>query len=160
MYPQFVPQPYRRPLNLVLILALLIVIYFIGKKNKWWGKPEQGADTVESNPNDKPVSANFNAENAAVEIAELFSYTDFNDVFVAETSRKDYRAFDKILKHNYNEIRAIHNAWLKKYAGGKYWEGIKDTLRKQVEAEYIDPWRTKTLELKTRVIKRLDHLGL
>ncbi len=159
-YRRYIPVPYRQPINLVLILGALIVIYFIGKKNKWWGRPEKGATQVKPKKEYNPVRSGFNADNEAVAIAELFSYTDFNDLFTAENQRKDYRAFKRILDHSHNENIEIHNAWMKRYAGGKYWQGISDTLRKQVEAEYIDPWRTETLALKKKVIARLNFLGL
>lgn len=159
MYPQFVPQPYRQPLNLVLILALLIVIYFIGKKNNWWGKPEPGAPLVGQDPNDLPPRTGFNAEIEAIALADLFSYTDAQ-FFVDEEDKKDYRAFKKILGNRNNENRAIHDAWTKKFAGGSFQKGIKDTLRKQVEAEYVHAWRLDATKLKKDVLKRFDRIGL
>jgi hypothetical protein len=150
---------YARPINIALILILLIVIYYIGKKNKLWGKAELGADKVKLDPESKPVKPGFSAENKAVELAELLSYTDFNDLG-AEKDRKDYRAFQKILELNYNELRSTHNAWTEKFRGGKFWSGIKDTLRKQIEAEFIPFWRSEATGLKKRVLQRLDYLNL
>lgn len=159
MYPQFVPQPYRQPLNIVLLLGMLIAIYFIGKKNKWWGKPEQGAALVGQDPNKKPPRPGFNAENEAVALATLLSYSDFQ-FFVDEEDKKDYRAFKQILGNLDNENRAIHDAWVKRYAGGKFAEGVKDTLRKQIEAEYVHAWRLDATKLKRDILKRFDRLGL
>lgn len=158
-YPNYIPMPYRRPINFALILGLLVAIYFIGKKLKWWDKPEPEAALVGFDPNDKPVRANFNAINEAVALAEMLSYTDFQ-FFLSEEDKKDYRAFKKILSNLNNENRAIHDAWVKKFAGGNTAQGIKGTLRKQVEAEYIHPWRLDATKLKKDVLKRFDRLGL
>lgn len=158
-YPRYIPMPYRQPVNIALILGLLVAIYFIGKKLKWWDQPTPGADTVGYDSNDKPVRANFNAENEAIALAELLSYSDFQ-FFVDEADKKDYRAFKQILGNLNNENRAIHNAWIKRFAGGQFSSGIKDTLRKQVEAEYVHAWRLDATKLKNDVLKRFDRLGL
>lgn len=176
--------------NIIIGIVALVALYFVAKKlNLLGGSEEENEDsgggtytppTTTTTPNPKPkpstntgsipegeikqnpkwnkVRPGFNAANEATVLAELLSYSDFAEV--PEKQRKDYRAFEKILNHYHNENIEIHNAWRRKYASGNFFGGIKNSLRKQVEAEYVDPWRTDTIALKKRVLARLDYLKI
>lgn len=159
-------------MNIALLLIGIIAIYLIGKKMNWWSEPEKpnewGTGTTDDpinperkdqNPTWKSVRSGFDAAREAQTIADLLSHSDFLD-FLPEESRKDYQAFQKILNNYHNENIEIHNAWLELYGGGSFWSGISGTLKKQVKAEYLDPWRTKTIDLKKKAIARLEYIGL
>lgn len=153
MYPNFIPQPYRRPINIALILGMLIVLYFIGKKLKIWDKPEVEGAEVKLDPKKEPPRAGFSAANEVSKLADLLSMT-------WDGGGEDLKAFNTILNYKDNEVTAVHNEWRKQHAGGNFWAGIKATLRQQINAETIWWYRKEAVEKKALVLKKLDRLNL
>lgn len=154
MYNYFPPQ-YRRPVGIGLIIAGLIVLYFIIKSNAKLSNtlglsPEAGAD--KSTYNKGNLRPGFNPVNQAVAIADYLK--------TGWDSDEDDKAFNIILDLNDDELRAVHNAWLEKYKGVWSYTGLRDTLRKQVTAETVAYWRKDTVAKKKKVLARLDKLNL
>jgi len=156
MYDYFPPQ-YRRPVGIGLIIAGLIVLYFIVKKNDFLsnllGFSAKAGAEKSGGYNAKKLRPGFKPGNQAVAIAE-----DLSDV--EDWSGEDEKAFDRILDYNDDELKAVHDAWLEQYKGGKFWGGIKDTLRKQVNAEVLGFWRKSATAKKNRILSRLNKLNL
>lgn len=152
-YPSFIPTPYRRPVNIFIVLALLIALYFILKRLKVIDQPKAEGAEVKLDPNKKQPRTGFNASNEVSKLADLFSYT-------WDGGGEDLKAFNTILNYYDNEVTAVHNEWRSRYKGGSFWEGIKPTLRQQVNAETIAWYRTNVIEKKNLVIKKLDRLNL
>lgn len=152
-----IPAQYQRPLGIGAIVIALVIIYFIAKKNDKLCKifnicgSEEGADQVKVNQSN--VRAGFNAKNQAVALATYFSNA-------YDGGGEDIKALDILLEMSDDELKAVHNAWVEHYKGGKFWSGIKDTLRKQVNAEVIAIWRSDAKDKKKRVLARLDKLNL
>lgn len=153
MYPSYIPTRYRQPLNIVLILALIVAVYLVGKKMKIWDRPKLEGDEVDMDPSKPAPRAGFNAANEASKLADLLSMT-------WDSGNEDEQAFDTVLKYGDNETKAVHNEWRRKYAGGNYWGGVKATLRQQINAEVIGFYRTSVIEKKKKVIAKLDRLNL
>lgn len=152
-YPGFVPTRYRQPLNVVLILALIIALYLIGKRLKLWDRPKLEGDEVEIDPSAPAPRSGFNVGNEVSKLSDLLTET-------WDGEGQDEQAFNIILKYSDNELRLVHNEWRRKYAGGDYWAGIKPTIRAQVNAETLWWYRTTAIELKKKVIAKLDRLNL
>lgn len=152
-YPSFVPVPYRRPVNIIVVLVLLVALYFILKRLKVIDVPKAEGAEVKTDPKKKPVRAGFNPANEVNKIADLLSNT-------WDGGGEDLKSFNTILNYYDNEVIEVHNAWRKTYAGGQFWQGIKPTLRQQVNAETIAWYRTDVVEKKNLVLKKLDRLNL
>lgn len=152
-YPSFIPTKYRQPLNIVLVLALIVAVYLIGKRMKIWDRPKLEGEEVDLNPNSTQPRTGFNPANEASKLADLLSNT-------MDLGAEDVQAFDTILKYVDNETRLVHNEWRKKYAGGDFWAGVKPTLRQQVNAEVLAWYRTTDIAKKKAVIAKLDRLNL
>jgi len=153
MYPNFVPTQYRRPLNIVLLLALVVVLYLIGKKLKLWDKAKAEGAEIQIDPSKPAPKVGFNAVNECVKIADLLSQS-------WDGEGQDEQAFDIILAYKDNELILVHNEWRKKYAGGNYWGGVSPTIRQQVNAETLWFYRTSAIQKKKKVIAKLDRLNL
>lgn len=152
-YPSFVPMNYRKPLNIVLVLSLIVALYLIGKRLKIWDRPKLEGDEVDLDPSAPKPRSGFNAANEASKLADLLSMT-------WDAGGEDEQAFDTILKYSDNETRLVHNEWRRKYAGGDFWAGVKSTLRQQVNAEVLAWYRTDGIAKKKKVIAKLDRLNL
>jgi len=153
-----IPAQYQRPLGIGAIIVILVIILLIAKKNEKLRKifddifgSDEGADKVKVN--DSNLRAGFNAKNQAVALATYFSNA-------YDGGGEDVKALDILLEMSDDEVKAVHNAWVEHYKGGKFWSGIKDTLRKQVNAEVIAIWRSDAKDKKKRVLARLDKLNL
>lgn len=155
-YPSFIPVRYQQPLNVALVLGLILVVYFIGKKLKLWDQPKAEGSEVGLDPNKPKPRAGFNPGNAVNKLAGLLS-------IAWDGEYQDEQAFDMISSpsvYNDNELILIHNTWRETYAGGDFWGGIKPTLRSQINAETIAFYRTTGLAKKKKALARLDNLNL
>lgn len=152
-YPGFVPMKYRQPLNVVLILALIVAVYLVGKRLKLWDRPKLEGAEVDLDDNAPAPRSGFNAANEVSKLANLLSQP-------LDLGGEDEQAFDTILRYSDNEVRLVHNEWRKRHAGGSFWEGIKSTLRAQVNAEVLAWYRTEAIAKKKKVIAKLDRLNL
>lgn len=154
-YMWFPPQYRQAGGSAVIIIIAIVVLLILDKPldlgiqaaiKKLLG--DKGADEAGLDSKDDHVRGGFNAENEAVSIKTALDKSDY-----PWQGQSNHTAFNKILAYNNNELRSVHNAWLKKYKGQ-----TNDTLRKQVEAE--SAIRDDTRKLRTKVIARLDKLSL
>lgn len=152
-YPNFVPVNYRKPLNVVLVLALIVAVYLIGKRLKIWDRPKLEGDEVDLDPKSPAPRAGFNVGNEVSKLVDLLTES-------WDGEGQDEQAFNVILKYSDNETRLVHNEWRRKHAGGDFWAGVKPTLRAQVNAETLWWYRTDAINLKKKVIAKLDRLNL
>jgi hypothetical protein len=139
-------------LNIGLILVALLVVYLLGRRLKLWGQPEKEGAEVRTDPAKPKPRPGFSPSNEVSKLSDLLSVTFDND--------EDVMAFDNILKYSDNETILVHNAWRQIHAGGSYWQGIKPTLRQQINAETILWYRSEAIAKKKEVIKKLDRLNL
>lgn len=154
-YMWFPPQ-YRQAGGSAVILVVAIVVLLIADSllklgivagiKKLLGPT--GGEEKKQDPDSTPVSATFSAINEASGLRDQLLKYDFPG-----QGSPNQQAFNKILAYSKNELIVVHNAWLKKFKGQNY-----DTLRKAVDSELA--FNSTTIELKKKVIKRLDALSL
>ncbi|AEE53723.1 hypothetical protein [Haliscomenobacter hydrossis] len=164
----------------LVVVGLLVAVFFVGKRQKWFGgidpeleekesttDPEpNGESTLPTNTTGKPKKpggdipldpskpkppTSFSTKAEVTKLANLFTS-------IGDWNGQDDQAFSLLLKYSANEVRAIANTWKNTYTRPQ--GGIYITLRQQVQKEVVWSSRPDVIKKKELVIKRLDDLKI
>lgn len=134
----------RKQLIWIGVAAALLIAYVLYKRSRIRKL------TVQMDPNDDPVRSGFNPSAEAKFIFDELSAWNTN-------IDRRVEVFDTILAYNDNELRAVHNAYLRLYRDRR-----KKTLAELVRGEWILTPGEILIgagNKKTNILRRLKRIG-